>query len=114
MALNTGALESLNLPKNSEIIVPNFTFLSPAEAVVRGGYKLVLADISLRDFTISIDSVKALISKTSAIIVVTYLEPLQYVRNSKLTRKENLKLIEDCSQAHGANLMERMLVTLEI
>ena len=50
------ALESLNLPKNSEVIVPNFTFLSPAEAVIRGGYKLVLADINLNDFTISVES----------------------------------------------------------
>ena len=63
------AIESLNLPKNSEIIVPNFTFLSPAEAVIRGGYKLVLADISLNDFTISIESIKSIIKKkTSAII----------------------------------------------
>ena len=65
------ALESLDIPKNSEVIVPNFTFLSPAEAVVRGGYKLVLADINLDDFTISIESLKKLITKkTSALIVV--------------------------------------------
>ena len=57
------ALESLDIPKNSEVIVPNFTFLSPAEAVVRGGYKLVLADINLNDFTISLESLKKLITK---------------------------------------------------
>ena len=54
------ALERFDIPKNSEVIVPNFTFLSPAEAVVRGGYKLVLADINLNDFTISIESLKKL------------------------------------------------------
>ena len=98
------ALESLNLPKNAEIIVPNFTFLSPAEAVVRGGYKLVLADINLKDFTISIDSVKALISKKTSAIIVVHLfgNPCNMSEILKLTRKENLKLIEDCSQAHGA------------
>ena len=31
------ALESLDIPKKPEKIVPNFTF-TPAEAVVRGGY----------------------------------------------------------------------------
>ena len=58
------ALESLDVPKNSEVIVPNFTFLSPAEAVVRGGYKLVLADINLDDFTISIESLHSFPDKT--------------------------------------------------
>tara|TARA_B100000989_G_C19500568_1_gene454076 strand:- start:40 stop:1152 length:1113 start_codon:yes stop_codon:yes gene_type:complete len=101
------ALESLDLPKNSEIIVPNFTFLSPAEAVIRGGYKLVLADINLNDFTISLESIKNLItSKTSALIVVhLFGNPCNMLEIKKITNKSNIKIIEDCSQAHGAKFM---------
>lgn len=98
------ALESLDLPKNAEIIVPNFTFLSPAEAVIRGGYKLVLADINLNDFTICVDSLKKLISnKTKAIIIVhLFGNPCDMKEIINIKKKYDLKIIEDCSQSHGA------------
>ena len=98
------ALESLDLPKNSEVIVPNFTFLSPAEAVIRGGYKLVLADINLDDFTISTESIKKLVNKKTSAIIAVHLfgNPCNMTEIKKITDQFNLKLIEDCSQAHGA------------
>ena len=101
------ALESLNLPKNSEIIVPNFTFLSPAEAVIRGGYKLVLADINLNDFTISIQSLKKLITKKTSALIVVHLfgNPCNMAEIKKITDKFDIKIIEDCSQSHGAKFM---------
>jgi len=98
------ALESLGIPKNSEVIVPNFTFLSPAEAVLRGGYKLVLADIDLNDFTICTKSIKKLVSKKTSAIIVVHLfgNPCRMDEILKIVKSENLKLIEDCSQSHGA------------
>ena len=103
------ALESLDLPKNSEVIVPNFTFLSPAEAVIRGGYKLVLADINLNDFTISVESLEKLISKKTSALIVVHLfgNPCNMLEIKKITDKHNIKLIEDCSQAHGAKFKEK-------
>ena len=81
------ALESLDIPKNSEVIVPNFTFLSPAEAVVRGGYKLVLADINLNDFTISLESLKKLITKNTSALIVVHLfgNPCNMTEIKKIT-----------------------------
>ena len=98
------ALESLDIPKKSEVIVPNFTFLSPAEAVVRGGYKLVLADINLDDFTISTKSLKKLITKKTSALIVVHLfgNPCNMLEIKKITDKHGIKIIEDCSQAHGA------------
>ena len=98
------ALESLGLPKNSEVIVPNFTFLSPAEAVIRGGYKLVLADINLNDFTISVESINKLITKKTSAIIVVHLfgNPCNMSEIKKITNKHKIRLVEDCSQAHGA------------
>ena len=98
------ALESLDIPENSEVIVPNFTFLSPAEAVIRGGYKLVLADINPDDFTISLESIKKLISKNTSAVIVVHLfgNPCNMTEIKKITDKHAIKIIEDCSQAHGA------------
>ena len=105
------ALESLDIPKNSEVIVPNFTFLSPAEAVVRGGYKLVLADINLNDFTISIESLKKLITKKTSALIVVHLfgNPCNMVEVKKITDKHGIKIIEDCSQAHGAKFRGKIV-----
>ena len=46
------AIKSLNLKKNSEVIVPVNTWISTAEAVVGNGLKLVFCDINLDDYTI--------------------------------------------------------------
>ena len=91
------AIEALNLPKGSEIIVPNFTFLSPAEAVIRSGYKLVLADINLEDYTISIESIERCITnKTRAIIVVhLFGNPCDMDEILKISKIYNLKIIEE-------------------
>ena len=105
------ALESLDIPKNSEVIVPNFTFLSPAEAVVRGGYKLVLADINLDDFTISIESLKKLINKKTSALIVVHLfgNPCNMLKIKKIADKFGIKIIEDCSQAHGAKFRGKIV-----
>ena len=49
------AVKSLNLKKNSEIIVPVNTWISTAEAVTNNGYKLVFCDINLEDYSICIN-----------------------------------------------------------
>ena len=105
------ALESLDIPKNSEVIVPNFTFLSPAEAVVRGGYKLVLADINLNDFTISLESLKKLVTKNTSALIVVHLfgNPCNMTEIKKITAKNGIKIIEDCSQAHGAKFKGKIV-----
>jgi dTDP-4-amino-4,6-dideoxygalactose transaminase len=105
------ALESLDIPKNSEVIVPNFTFLSPAEAVVRGGYKLVLADINLNDFTISLESLNKLITKNTSTLIVVHLfgNPCNMTEIKKITDKHGIKIIEDCSQAHGAKFRGKIV-----
>ena len=105
------ALESLDIPKNSEVIVPNFTFLSPAEAVVRGGYKLVLADINLDDFTISTESLKKLVTKKTSALIVVHLfgNPCDMTEIKKITDRYGIKIIEDCSQAHGAKFQGKIV-----
>ena len=65
------ALKSLNLKKNSEVIVPVNTWISTAEAVITNNLKLVFCDINLDDYSISVEDLKKKINKkTSAIIVV--------------------------------------------
>ena len=100
------ALESLNLKKNSEVIVPANTWISTAEIVVRQKYKLVLCDIDYDDFGLSlIDLKKKINKKTSAIIVVHLFGKMSKIKSIiNLTKKKNIKLIEDCAQSHGTKI----------
>ena len=52
------AIKSLNLKSSSEIIVPNNTWISTAEAVIANGHKVVLCDVNLDDYTICLNDLK--------------------------------------------------------
>ena len=54
----TIALKSLDLPKNSEVIIPAMTYCSTAFAIINANLKPVLADIDYLKPTISINNIK--------------------------------------------------------
>ena len=98
------ALESLNLPKNSEIIVPSNSFISTAEAVSRAGHKVVFCDCDHNNYTISISSLKSKITPNTKAIMAVHLygHPCDMDQVVEIAKEYNLKVIEDCAQAHGA------------
>lgn len=97
-------IEALNLPNESEIIVPANSFIASSESVTRSGYKVVFCDCDEYNYTISIASLKSKITpKTKAIIVVhLYGHPCDMDEILALAKEYNLKVIEDCAQSHGA------------
>ncbi len=100
----TIALKSLNLPKNSEVIIPAMTYCSTAFAVINANLKPVLADIDFMKPTISVEKIKKKInSKTKVIIPVhLYGSSADIKRIKTLIKNKNIKIIDDCAQAHGA------------
>ena len=98
------AIEALELPIGSEIIVPSNSFISSSEAVTRCGHKVVFADIDPDTYTISLEDTERLIGpNTKAIIAVhLYGHPCEMNGLFTLANKYNLRIIEDCAQAHGA------------
>lgn len=98
------AIQALALPPGSEIIVPANSFIASSEAVTRCGHRVVFADIDPVFFTLDLEDVARRIGpNTSAIIAVhLYGHPCNMDGLRALARSNNLKLIEDCAQAHGA------------
>jgi len=98
------AIEALDLPNGSEIIVPANSFISSAEAVTRCGHKIVFCDIDSDDYTINIENLNTKITlETSAIIAVhLYGHPCDMDPLIAIAKNHNLKIIEDCAQSHGA------------
>jgi len=103
------AIESLNLPKQSEIIVPANSFIASSEAITRTGYKVVFCDCDENNYTISLSSLKSKITKDTKAIVVVHLygHPCNMDEILKISKEFNLKVIEDCAQAHGAMYKNR-------
>ena len=102
------AIKSLKLPKNSEILVPARSFFSSASCIVNTGYKPIFVDVDLVTQNICLKDIKKKItSKTKAIICVHLGGlPCEMIKIKKITNKNKnkIKIIEDCSQAHGASI----------
>lgn len=98
------ALEALDIPKGSEVIVPANSFIASSESVTRTGHKVVFCDCDENNYTISIESLKSKITdRTKAIVAVhLYGHPCDMDEILKLASEFGLKVIEDCAQAHGA------------
>jgi perosamine synthetase len=97
------AVASLSLDKASEIILPTFTIISCAAAILRQGCVPVLVDSNPSTWNLDVEQIESKItSKTKAIMVVhIYGLPVDMDPVLKLAEKYHLKVIEDASEAIG-------------
>ena len=103
------ALLSLNLKKNDEVITTPRSYNSSATSILRAGGKVIFADINKETQNIDPISIKNKISKHTKAILCVHLGgmPCDMAPIKKITKEHNLKLIEDCSQAHGAKYFNK-------
>ena len=110
IAVNSGtaalqaALYALDIKKDDEVLVPSFTFVATANAVVSTGAKPVFVDILKDNYTIDPDDLqKKITKKTRAIIPVhLYGNVAQIEKLSEIAKKHNLSIIEDAAQSLGS------------
>ena len=97
------AVHSLGLAPGAEVIIPTFTIISCAAAVVRAGLVPVTVDCDPLTWNASADDVAAAItSKTAAIMLVhVYGLPVDLDPIIELAKKNNLLIIEDAAEMHG-------------
>jgi dTDP-4-amino-4,6-dideoxygalactose transaminase len=107
------AIEALDLPRGSEIIVPGNSFIASSEAVTRCGHRVVFADVDHGCYTLIAESVRSkLTERTKAIIAVhLYGHPCDMDALLEICSEHSLILIEDCAQAHGAQYKGRSVGT---
>ncbi|HOJ09587.1 MAG TPA: DegT/DnrJ/EryC1/StrS family aminotransferase [Clostridiales bacterium] len=104
------ALVGIGAGPGDEIIVPAYTFMATALAVVAVGAIPVIAEVD-DSLTINPDDVEKKISKyTKAIIPVHMLGlPCNMDRIKEIAEKHNLQIVEDCCQADGGSYKGRRL-----
>ena len=98
------ALLTLGIKQGDEVILPVNTFIATSEAVSQCGAKPVFVDVEEDTYNINPSLIeKAITTKTKAVIPVhLYGNPCNMKEILEIAQKNNLKVIEDCAQAHGA------------
>lgn len=97
-------LKALNLERNSEIIVPAYTYFAVPSAVVRAGCIPVFVDIEKNGINIDPNKIESAITRNTKVIIATHLCGLPCDLNAikKIAEKYKLIVVEDCAQAFGA------------
>ncbi|MCG8309564.1 MAG: DegT/DnrJ/EryC1/StrS family aminotransferase [Cytophagales bacterium] len=97
-------LRTLGIGKGDEVIIPAHTFIATALSVINAGATPVLVDIDENTFNINPRLIEAKITaRTKAVVPVhIYGNPCEMDEISSIAEKNNLFLIEDNAQGHGA------------
>lgn len=101
------AVEALGIGAGDEVIMPSYTIISCALAVVRAGAKPVLVDCSPTNYNMAVEQIEARITpKTKAIMVVhMFGHPTDMDPVLDLARRHGLSIIEDAAEVHGARYL---------
>jgi len=99
-------LRSFEIGFGDEVIVPAMSWISTSEVVATAGAKPVFVDIEKDSYCIDVSKIEEKItSKTKAIIPVhLYGHPANMPEINRIAKKHALVVIEDCAQAHGAEI----------
>ena len=99
-------LKSMEIGPGDEVIVPALSWIATSEAVSNVGATPVFVDIDPNYFCIDPALIEEKISaKTKAIIPVhLYGHPADMSSIMKIAKAHNLMVLEDCAQAHGAEI----------
>jgi dTDP-4-amino-4,6-dideoxygalactose transaminase len=99
------ALLAAGIQAEDEVIVPPYTFISTASAVIEANAVPVFADVELETFNLDPRAVEAAITpRTKAIVPVHFAgQPAAMERLMAIARERRLVVIEDAAHAHGAS-----------
>ena len=104
------ALNAFDFEKGSEVIVPSNTYIATILAILQNGLKPVLVEPDIKTYNIDPTKIaEKITNKTRAIIVVhLYGKCCDMDPILDLCKKNNLRLIEDTAQAHGAKYKNKL------
>ena len=112
-ALHCG-LAAVGVRSGDEVIVPAFTFVATALAVVHQGARPVFCDIDPDTFNIDPTLIEERLSERTAAIMPVHLHglPADMDEILAIARRRGLAVVEDAAQAHGATYRDRKVGTL--
>lgn len=107
------AIAALDLPKDSEVIVSPITDPGTLGAIILNGLKPRLADARPGNYNMGCDQFVARIGPDVSAVCVVHAsgQATDVDRIVVEARKRNIRVVEDCSQSHGATIHGRRIGT---
>jgi dTDP-4-amino-4,6-dideoxygalactose transaminase len=107
------SLKAFNFEEGSEVIVPSNTYIATILAVMHCNLHPVLVEPDIKTYNVDPNRIEEKISaRTKAIMIVhLYGKSCEMDPIVEIAKKNNLKLIEDCAQSHGAKYKNKLTGT---
>lgn len=98
------ALKALGVGPGDEVIVTSRTFLASVSSIVNAGAIPIFADVDPDSQNVVAQTIKAVVTARTKALICVHLAgwPCDMDPIMSLANELNLKVIEDCAQAHGA------------
>lgn len=107
------ALIALELPRGSEVIVPSFTFVASANAIVLANLKPVFAEIDINTGNLDIRLLERYVTKKTRVIMPVHFagQPCDMSVVMRLARRYQLKVVEDAAECLGGKWENKLAGT---
>lgn len=106
-------MKALGIEEGDEVITTAHSWISTSETITQAGGRVVFCDTDRETFTIDPNKIEDKITEQTKGIIPVHLygQPADMVAICEIAKKHNLWVIEDCAQAHIAELQGRRVGT---
>jgi len=100
--------ETENWDETCEVLIPALTFISTSNAVIHTGLKPVFVDVDSKTYNIDPYQIERHITENTKAILPVHIFglPCEMDKIADIAEKHNLKIVEDCADAHFAKFKE--------
>lgn len=104
------SVKALGLESGSEIIVPSNTYIATILAIIHCNLKPVLVEPDINTYNIDSNKIEEKINNNTKAILVVHLygKSCEMDPIIEISKKYDLKIIEDCAQSHGAKYKDKV------
>lgn len=122
LAVNSGtaaihaALLAADIKQGDEVLLPSFTFVATANAVVAAGAKPVFVDVKRDDYTIDVSDLKSKFTKKSRAIIPVHLygHPADMDEIVEMAERHSINVVEDACQSLGSTFKKKQTGTFGV
>ena len=103
------AIASLEIGPGDEVIMPAFTIISCASAIIKSGAKPVLVDADPNTWNMNVDEIESVITSNTVAIMAVHIYglPVDMDPLIKIANKYKLAVIEDAAEIIGGNYKKK-------
>ena len=107
-------LKAMDIGPGDEVITTAHSWISTSETITQAGANVVFVDIDKDYYTINTNLIEEKITKKTKVIIPVHIygQPVNMTEIMRIAKKYNLKVIEDCAQAHFAEWGNKYVGTI--